>query len=860
MCPPYIAILELPLVRGSVKKVRKNKVYYVLVKITFSAEMKRNVLSGAQKRKKAAEEKEKMCKLPKLTSWLNPGATSASSSAPPDVASTSTCTPIPAEIPMVSLPDPTAGENPQEEMPTSVSVREFATQDTDPGLWDISNTSTVDYWIRSGPTACQNHDCNLLNSGRVYKGTGRENTQTRYLSKNLFKRELRNGECVKREWLLYSPSQGRLYCFACRLFSKTESPFATSGYNDWKHSNVIGEHENGEEHRKCMTAYFIRHKETGNVDTLLLQQLRSEQEYWHKVLTRVVSVIRFLASRGLPFRGENQIIGSAKNGNYLGILELLSEFDPFLEEHLKLYGNPGKGNPSYLSANICEEFIEIMGQHVLSAILEEIKESKYYSISVDSTPDISHTDQLTFTVRYIRGCEPVERFLKFIPIFSHGAKNLADTVVGFLKENKIPLSNCRGQSYDNASNMSGRYTGLQARILQLNEFAMYVPCAGHSLNLVGVKAAECCLQCVKFFDFVQRLYSFFSASTHRWNILATSLGKNIVVKRLSDTRWSAHFDAVHALHEGFEKIKNALDSVSADTEQEVNTRREAKGLSDKMENLETIFLTILWNDVLERVNKTSKVLQSEDMNILVAMNLLESLKTYLQDTRDRFSAYELKARSRCPDSEYKEKREGKRSVRLTRYDGSEEEVLLSKSEKFKVETFLPVLDSLIPALTKRAEAYSSIGNMFSFFCELKTIRSDDLKKRCEYLANVYHKDLDYGDLLNECEHLKHYMILDQNCETLPALYRKIISDNLKSVFPNVEIALRVFMCMMVTNCAGERSFSRLKLIKNELRSTMGQHRLNWLSLMCIENDILKTIDFKPVIKEFCTKKCRKFNK
>ena len=71
------------------------------------------------------------------------------------------------------------------------------------------------------------------------------------------------------------------------------------------------------------------------------------------------------------------------------------------EEYLKLYGNPVKGNSLYLSGNICEEFIELMGQHVLCAILGEIKESKYYSISVDSTPDISHTDQLTFTVWYI---------------------------------------------------------------------------------------------------------------------------------------------------------------------------------------------------------------------------------------------------------------------------------------------------------------------------------------------------------------------------------------------------------------------------------------------------------------------------
>ncbi len=68
-------------------------------------------------------------------------------------------------------------------------------------------------------------------------------------------------------------------------------------------------------------------------------------------------------------------------------------------------------------------------------------------------------------------------------------------------------------------------------------------------------------------------------------------------------------------------------------------------------------------------------------------------------------------------------------MRLTRYDGSSaEEVLLSKSEKFEVETFLPILDTLIFELTKRAEAYSQIGNLFSFFRELKTIVSDALRK------------------------------------------------------------------------------------------------------------------------------------
>ncbi len=87
-----------------------------------------------------------------------------------------------------------------------------------------------------------------------------------------------------------------------------------------------------------------------------------------------------------------------------------------------------------------------------------------------------------------------------------------------------------------------------------------------------------------------------------------------------------------------------------------------------MENMETIFPTILRNDMLERMNKTSKVLQSKDVNILVATNLLVSMKTYLQETRDKFSEYEFKARSMCPDTHYSDekKREQKQSVRLTR--------------------------------------------------------------------------------------------------------------------------------------------------------------------------------------------------
>ncbi|GBP27663.1 Toll-like receptor 4 [Eumeta japonica] len=53
-----------------------------------------------------------------------------------------------------------------------------------------------------------------------------------------------------------------------------------------------------------------------------------------------------------------------------------------------------------------------------------------------------------------------------------------------LKTNGLLLSNCRGQSYDNAANMAGHYNGVQALLKQKNNTADYVPCAAHSLNLI----------------------------------------------------------------------------------------------------------------------------------------------------------------------------------------------------------------------------------------------------------------------------------------------------------------------------------------------------------------------------------------
>ena len=136
-----------------------------------------------------------------------------------------------------------------------------------------------------------------------------------------------------------------------------------------------------------------------------------------------------------------------------------------------------------------------MGEKVLSEIVDQVKLAKYFSISVDSTPDVSHVDQLSFILRYVSPEGSIEeRFLEFLPITSHVGESLFNAVMGVLGELGIDIQNCRGQCYDNASNMSGIYKGVQSRIRAINPLAEWVPCAAHSLNLVGVRTVNCCLE------------------------------------------------------------------------------------------------------------------------------------------------------------------------------------------------------------------------------------------------------------------------------------------------------------------------------------------------------------------------------
>jgi hypothetical protein len=116
---------------------------------------------------------------------------------------------------------------------------------------------------------------------------------------------------------------------------------------------------------------------------------------------------------------------------------------------------------------------------------------------------------------------------------------------------------------------------------KVNPRSIYFPCVAHSLNLVGVNSVDCCVEAVSFFGFIQKLYTFFYASTHRWAVLTKHLEQTdgaLTLKSLSDTRWSARANATKAVLIGYADIKSALEDISEDVQQNGGTKNEAESL------------------------------------------------------------------------------------------------------------------------------------------------------------------------------------------------------------------------------------------------------------------------------------------
>jgi hypothetical protein len=235
---------------------------------------------------------------------------------------------------------------------------------------------------------------------------------------------------------------------------------ANEGYNDWIHlATRLKEHETSANHVLNMTTWYELRNRLQKDQTIDKWQFEKEKDHWRKVC-----IVKFLAKHNLAFRGTTIELYEDSNGNFLGLIEMLAEFDLVMQEHVRRITKNETHN-HYLDHKIQNELIHMLASAIKSEIIKKIKKAKYFSIILDCTPNASHQEQMSLIIRYV-DLSPGnvwinESFMGFLEVNDTTGQGLFDVLQDEFKKLDLDIDDVRGQWYVNGSNMKGCKKGFK---------------------------------------------------------------------------------------------------------------------------------------------------------------------------------------------------------------------------------------------------------------------------------------------------------------------------------------------------------------------------------------------------------------
>jgi len=154
-------------------------------------------------------------------------------------------------------------------------------------------------------------------------------------------------------------------------------------------------------------------------------------------------------------------------------------------------------------------------------------------------------------------------------------------------------------------------------------------------------------------------------------------------------------------------------------------------------------------------------------------------------------------------------------------DSMQPAIVLTGQERFRVECYYIILDSLVGDLNRRTNAYAEINQRF---CFLNPHVDIDTATSAMQTAVDFYRDHLEPDLVEEWTQWTAFLTELPDYQTGTAksaiastcaswMLQVMSRYDMQSAFPNVNIALRIYLTLLVSNCTGERSFSHLKRIR-----------------------------------------------
>ena len=195
----------------------------------------------------------------------------------------------------------------------------------------------------------------------------------------------------------------------------------------------------------------------------LSTQISKDQKIRREMLLITLSSLKFLLRQGLAIRGHEEM-----EGNLMQLLLLQAEQCPDLKRFIH--------EKKYLSGDIVNEFIALMGNVVLHELLSEIRVANIFSLIADEASDVSHKEQLCITVRWVDSFFQIhETPLELVHVTKTDSETLTSLIKDSLVRLALPIDQCQGEAYDGAANMCSG--------VRIEPTAIMVHCLAHSTNL-----------------------------------------------------------------------------------------------------------------------------------------------------------------------------------------------------------------------------------------------------------------------------------------------------------------------------------------------------------------------------------------
>ena len=640
--------------------------------------------------------------------------------------------------------------------------------------------------------------------------------------------------------LRYSKNRDGLYCIACVLFSTDGASdgqqLRRQPLRDWSNSRkIISKHMSTQAHlnaQKRLTEFI---SVCSDEQPTILSRIRKAEAAQiaenNLVLKAVVEAVVLCGKQNIALRGHTDA-----TSNIMAILNYRAKSDPILRKHLQ----SGPRNAAYTSHRIQNELIELCAGQIRDKILERCKEAKWFALLADETADISCTEQVSLSLRYVDKSDGKfkvrEDFLWFAATRDTTGRTLADLIIKQLADWGLSLEDLVAQGYDGAGNMSGKDRGVQALIRELSPTAAYVHCKNHCLNLVIVHATK--IPDVRnMLNTLEELVHFIAASPQRLECYLSCSEDKQRLKKFCETRWSQHDKCLSSLLAKYGHVIATLDLIQQ--VRDPKARSTAASLTKSLDSFGFLITAVVCQKLLQFLTPLSNALQAPALDLVVASHHAAELKGVLQTKRatdEHFNS--LWASGLATTNSNGITLSVPRTVQCQQHRSNTPAT--SPPDYWRLNVYIPFIDHIISELDDRLCApLPRLKAQYLVPSRLHQL-TDEIWEEIKTEYAPMWPDTDNADAeLAVWRHTARSIQTDDLCQLL---------ENTELMFPNLHCTFKVLLTMPVSTATAERSFSSLRRLKIYLRSTMTETRLSSLALLCIHHDA--DVDVKKVVTAF----------